>query len=443
MKQILSLGFFLLLFSFYSFSQTGNQVLATADGFKFTPADFPADIEKAFNSYPEQLAETRRNLLDEQISETLIAAEAGERNLSTEKLLEIEVAQKVADPNEEQIKNIYQANRDSIGDKTLEEVRHQIVAFLRREPQQKAYTELLTRLKAKFKVIVGKDVNAPGLKNTDVLATVGAKKITVADFDARNRIKLSDFEGNFYDQVRDQLEEVVFNSLVVKEARTQDLTASEFIAREITDKLTDFSDQERRQLEKALTSRLFNKYHVKVLYREPEPFVQQISTDDDPSRGNPNAPVTVVMFSDFQCPACSAVHPVLKKVMAEFGDKIRFVVRDFPLENVHENAFRAALAANAANVQGKFFDYAEILYENQDDLGDASLKKFAAQLGLNIEQFELDLGNEKFADEIRKDIADGKRYGVTGTPTIFINGVKVRRLSEESFRKSIERALSR
>ena len=124
-----------------------------------------------------------------------------------------------------------------------------------------------------------------------------------------------------------------------------------------------------------------------------------------------------------------------------FPGKIRFVVRDFPLESIHENGIRAALAANAANAQGKYFEYTEILYTHQDTLDDASLKKYAADLGLNAKQFELDFNSEKTSAEVRKDMADGEAYGIDSTPTIFINGAKSRDLSVEGFKAAIERAL--
>src|SRR5207253_1547192 len=162
---------------------------------------------------------------------------------------------------------------------------------------------------------------------------------------------------------------------------------------------------------------------------------------DSPSRGPAEAPVTVVMFSDFQCSACSATDPILKKVMAEYPGRIRFVVRYFPLETIHENAFRAACAAVAARAQGKFFEYTEILYKNQTALDAKSLSKYAADLGLNVKQFELDLNAAKTAAEVRKDMADGNAYGVNSTPTIFVNGVKVHDLSADAFRKTINRAL--
>jgi protein-disulfide isomerase len=147
------------------------------------------------------------------------------------------------------------------------------------------------------------------------------------------------------------------------------------------------------------------------------------------------------MFGDFQCSACSRTHPVLQKVIGAFPGKIRFVARDFPLENIHENAFRAALAAGAANVQGKFWEYGELLYHNQDNLDAESLKKYAAQVGLNVRQFEIDSTSEKTAAEVRKDMSDGVAYGITGTPTIFVNGVMVRHLSASDFRDAIENAL--
>ena len=117
--------------------------------------------------------------------------------------------------------------------------------------------------------------------------------------------------------------------------------------------------------------------------------------------------------------------------------------RSVPLESVHENAFAAALAANAARQQGKFFEYIELLYQNQESLNAANLKTFAERLGLNLKQFEIDFSSEKTAVEVRKDVADGLRHGARGTPTIFINGVRVSHLSAEEFRKRIEKALPR
>ncbi len=119
------------------------------------------------------------------------------------------------------------------------------------------------------------------------------------------------------------------------------------------------------------------------------------------------------------------------------------MVRDYPLTQAHKNAFKAAEAANAAFAQGKFFEYAEVLYNNQDSLDIVNLKRFADELGLNKTKFNADLDSGKFAAEIKKDMADGDEYGLGSTPTIFINGIKVRSLSAQAFKREIERALKK
>jgi protein-disulfide isomerase len=229
--------------------------------------------------------------------------------------------------------------------------------------------------------------------------------------------------------------------LLNAEAAELKIAPGDVIAREISDKLRDFTDEEREKLETALEQRLLTKYKVKFLIAEPAPFVWNVSVDDDPFQGSANAPATIIMFSDFQCSACAAVHPVLKRVISEYKDKTRFVVRDFPLTAIHANAFAAAQAANAANAQGKFFEYVELLYNNQNRLDDASLKEYATKIGLDRKRFDADLDSGKFASEVRKDMADGEKYGVNSTPTIFVNGVKVRNFSAAGFRRAIERAL--
>jgi protein-disulfide isomerase len=207
--------------------------------------------------------------------------------------------------------------------------------------------------------------------------------------------------------------------------------------------LKDFSDAERSNLESALREKLFKKYNARILIKEIPPIVQSISTDRQPSRGNVNAPVTVVMFTDFQCPACAAVHPILQEVLKSYAGKIRFIVRDFPLTLIHKNAFQAALAANAAGAQGKFFEYVEILYQNQAKLDDESLLQYASRLGLDLKRLEADLKSKKFAPDVERDLADGKIYGITGTPTIYVNGIKIRTFSAGNVKRAIERALKK
>ncbi len=440
--KIIATCFCLIIFSFAVFAQMPDQVLATANAQKFTVADLSPEVGTAYTNLSKTVADTRKALLEQQIAETLFEMEAKSKNLTYERLLE-QIRAKIPAPAEKDIQAVYDANRETIGDKTLVEVRPQLVAFLRQDPERKALLDSLTALKTKYKIVPGKDVNALSLKPVDVLVTVGTKTISVQDFETKNKIQLYETKAKVFDAVKFALNELIYNALVAAEAKSLNLETSDLIAREITDKMRDYSETERQTLETNLRKRLSVKYKTQILLKEPAPLVLNISTENAPSRGNANAPVTVVMFSDFECSHCAATHPILQKVLAEYGDKIRFVVRDFPLTTIHENAFQAAVAANAAKAQGKFFEYIEKLYSNQDALDAASLKKYAVELGLNPAQFALDLQSEKNAEAVRKDMSDGNSYGINATPTVFVNGVKVRVITADGFREAIDKALKK
>jgi protein-disulfide isomerase len=433
----------LLFLSFNVFAQNSEDILATANNQTFTTKDLAPSVRESFEKLPKVIAEKRKEFLEQQIAGILLETESAARKTTVEKLIEKEVELKIPNPTDAQVQAVYDANRAAIGDKTVKEVRPQIVLFLRRDLEQKAFTDYISTLKTKYKVSTGKDVNAPNLAASDVLATIGNKQVTSDAFEAKNKLALYEIKAEIFDQTRDNVEQFLFSTLLVAEANAQKIQASDLIAREVTDKMREFADTEREQLQTELQKKLFQKYNAKILLKDPPPVALNISTVGSPAKGKPDAPVTIVMFSDFQCSHCAAAHPVLERVMAEYDGKIRFVVRNYPLESIHENAFRAALAANAAHTQGKFFEYIEILYKNQDKLDAESLKKYAAQIGLNQKQFELDLGSEKFAAAVRQDLKDGTSYGVGSTPTVYVNGVKVRSNSAQGFRRAIERALNK
>jgi protein-disulfide isomerase len=147
-------------------------------------------------------------------------------------------------------------------------------------------------------------------------------------------------------------------------------------------------------------------------------------------KGDPNAAVTLVEYSDLQCPACRAAQPAVQEVLKQYGDKIRFVYRHYPLTAIHPNAPLAAEAAEAAGKQGKFWEMHDKLFDNQTSW--SSLKDpletfvfYAGELGLNKDQFKTDFGNSAVADKIRAQALGGDKSGVNATPTFFLNGEKV------------------
>ncbi len=168
----------------------------------------------------------------------------------------------------------------------------------------------------------------------------------------------------------------------------------------------------------------------------------EVSADDDPSIGSENASVTIVEFSDFQCPFCARAVPTVKQILKEYDGKVKIVYRDFPL-GFHENAQKAAEASECADEQGKFWEYHDLLFENQGNLDAVSLKKYAKDLKLNTSEFDACLDSGKYAAEVQKDASDGQSYGVSGTPAFFINGRLVSGAQPfENFKKIIDEELA-
>jgi len=141
--------------------------------------------------------------------------------------------------------------------------------------------------------------------------------------------------------------------------------------------------------------------------------------------GAKDAKVTIVEFSDFQCPACGAAYPIVKQVLASYTkDQVRLVFRNFPLTSVHQYALGAAMAAEAAGEQGKYWEYYSLLYENQQSLDRDSLISYAVRLNLDINKFKKDMDSNSNKDIVMSDVSDGEKLGIAATPTFFIDGTK-------------------
>ncbi len=159
----------------------------------------------------------------------------------------------------------------------------------------------------------------------------------------------------------------------------------------------------------------------------PTVAVVQVSPDDDPALGPPDAPVLIVEFSDFQCFYCARfATETLGRILDTYRDSVRLVYRDFPLTSIHPQAEKAAEAAQCAYQQGRYWEYHDLLFENQQALDIGSLKVYAQQLGLDTGAFDDCLDSGRFGSEVEQDLTDGEDYGVTATPTFFVNGRLVR-----------------
>nr|WP_128796374.1 thioredoxin domain-containing protein [Corallococcus coralloides] len=174
-----------------------------------------------------------------------------------------------------------------------------------------------------------------------------------------------------------------------------------------------------------------------------EPAVQKVEVGNAPVRGPKNAPVTIVAWSDFECPFCSRAVPTIEQVEKAYKGKVKFAFKHQPLP-FHQNAKLAAVASMAANEQGKFWEMHDKLFANQRALDRASLEKYAQEIGLNVSKFKTDLDSSKYDKQIEADMADGSAKGANGTPTFFINGrTLVGAQPFEAFKKVIDEELKK
>jgi protein-disulfide isomerase len=144
----------------------------------------------------------------------------------------------------------------------------------------------------------------------------------------------------------------------------------------------------------------------------------------DHVQGPADAAVTLVEYGDYECPYCGAAYPIVKEVQARMGDRLRFVFRNFPISTSHPHAEQAAEAAEAAAIQGPFWQMHDLLYENQKRLSDDDLRAYAETLGLDLESFDRELAEHVHAARVHEDFMSGVRSGVNGTPSFYINGAR-------------------
>jgi protein-disulfide isomerase len=150
---------------------------------------------------------------------------------------------------------------------------------------------------------------------------------------------------------------------------------------------------------------------------------QPVSTHDH-VEGSADAPLTLVEYGDYQCPYCGAAYPIVKRLQKTLGKKLRFVFRNFPLTQVHPHALIAAEAAEAAALQGKFWEMHDLLFEQQAFLNPDIIFSWAKRIGLDLEKFGNDIKQEVIENRIKEDRQSGIRSGVNGTPTFFVNGAR-------------------
>jgi len=223
----------------------------------------------------------------------------------------------------------------------------------------------------------------------------------------------------------------IFNGLIIIIIITIGIAG--FFAGSYTSNLN--SDQISQEELKEVIAKLELKILQNQLPSNQPKIPLKISTDNDPIIGNPNAPITIIEFSDFQCPFCAKFHiQTLPKIIDEYIKEgtVKLVFRDFPIQSIHSNALPASLAAECANEQGKFKEMHDKLFDKQNEWNNKNIdnviilfNQYALEIGLEEEKFDSCLRNGKYVEEIQKDLNDGRTYGISGTPGFFIGNDKI------------------
>jgi protein-disulfide isomerase len=293
---------------------------------------------------------------------------------------------------------------------------------------------------------------------TAVLATVSDQKITMSDIRDRSGEQLAQLETQ-YQVMRSKIISTALDSILrektlTEEAKKSGKSVDEMIAAEAGANGFEPSDAEitawykdnpsrvgnkpldqlrsqiadllrsdkRKAAEQKLQDRVNAERKVTVAY---QPYRLHFENGKAPTLGKADAPVTLVEFSDFQCPFCRAAAPALRQVENKFGDKVQIVYRQFPIPSLHPNAFKAAEASLCANEQGKFWELHDAMFEDQNKLAVSDLKQTARKLGMDGKKFDACLDSGRYVEQVQNDQRDGQRVGVKGTPAMFINGVIV------------------
>jgi len=452
-------------------SQVLPETLAIVNGVKITSSDIKKATGDSVGQLQTQVIEARKRELDLLINSKLLALEAKKRGVSTVKLLEQEVMAKVKRPTQTEAQVFYDQNKTRIN-KEFTEVVDDITAFMFEQRQQQEAKKFADSLRAANEVKVNvTEITPPAndAERTRVFATIKEEKITSADVESSLLPLIFDVQEQVYKLRKDELELTINDTLLTQEAAKRKVTTTALLETEVkpkpvTDQQTQlFYDQnkdrvsgdfaqtkdairqyleqlELRQAERTFVEKLRATASIKTFLVAPESPVFSISTSDQPSLGNANAPVTIVAFTDYQCPSCAAMHPTLERLVTEFGDKVRLVTRDFPLSQ-HTEALKAAEAAEAAREQGKYWEYIHILLRNQSALTVDKLKGYATELALDRTRFDSALDSGKFSESVQRDLEEGMKLGINGTPTIFVNGRRVSVKSYEDLKATVQAAL--
>ena len=310
----------------------------------------------------------------------------------------------------------------------------------------------------------------------DAAAKIGDDVITMTELERSSTTELARLDEQRYQLLDRKLAQIIAGKLLAREAQRRGVSLEALLHAEVTSKtppvtgedVNAFIAQNRERLPPgneadtkakvadylhrlqvsqrtdAFINSLKGQVPVQVYLKPPEPVRVSVDSQGGFVRGPGDAPVTIVEFTDFQCPYCKGVVPTLKELVTKYSDQVRWVFRDFPIAQLHPDAQLVHEAARCAGEQGKFWLYHDLAFEKAPAATPAHLRQYAAEVGLEAAAFSQCLDSHKHAPAVAADIETGAKLGITGTPTFFINGaILVGNQPPAEFQRAVERELAR
>jgi protein-disulfide isomerase len=283
------------------------------------------------------------------------------------------------------------------------------------------------------------------------VALINDEPITIDEVEKPLGAQISRLEEQIYALKRQRLEGLIQMRLLAKEASKRGLSVPALLEAEVSPKISPVTEQEieayyqankakypgdnyrqtiqsqlanqrRGARQQAFIQALRAQADIVINLKPPPIYRADVSTGGAPIRGSVDAPVTIIEFSDFHCPYCKQVQPTLKRILSDYSGRVRLAYRDFPLDQLHPSARKAADAARCANDQGKFWEFHDKLYGGGTDASLETLTRLAGEIDMDAAAFQQCIATGKHRSEIDRDIQEATGFGVNGTPGFFING---------------------
>ena len=450
----------------------GPQVWAVVDGTKFFDTDLKAALAPQLDPLLKQLKDLRQQGLEDLINSKLIDKEAKAAGMSQVELIKQRVESKLAPPTDAEIQAFIDKNRATLNrDPNAPDLRRDVALYLKDQNRIAGIRNYGMQLRKKYQVNILPEVGS---------ATDQSRVVAIVDQVPVRRLELEDFikAGSYdlkmqiYNFRKQAVDRQINQFLLQKEAAKRNTPLQLLINKEVLDKAplvtleqaNAFYEANKSQFQQPLETvrpNIMAWLRQQNVTREEERFATElrkgvsvnysvpgviepvftINVVGKPSTGPKNAPVTIVEFSDYECPRCGEIQPLVKQVLAAFSSKVRLVSREFPLRQ-HVFARKAAQAAQCAFEQGKYWEYTTLLYKNQLALDEGNLMKYAAMVGLDNTVLAAHLKSGMHDKTVQEDLDEGLQVGVSGTPTFYVNGKRLEDRSFEGFKKAIDKALA-